>query len=351
VRCVGRMMRSVGRTRELIIALKWIFILVLCFQYHFRARLLEGIVVWDNTKRVTRSNAREGEVELLETVESPGNNIGNNTGNNTGNSTVVAEVHSDPILESMVIASAGLIDNHSKVCVLIPVTSRGQGWVRIEDTFLIRFALHNLASTSEPDRFNYSVFIGYDVGDLFFDNQATHKAIVEWVKIRAPFVSLEMLSFRNELKKPGPMMNFLSRQGYDDGCEFLYRINDDTEFLTPWTSRFVDVLRNFTPPLRGVVGPSCPQNVHILTHDFVHRSHLDIFQTHYPPVLTAWWMDDWISFVYGENNTRMLNDVLVTHHTISTRYEPAWGNDKILGSLIEQGRAVIERLDAVKLRK
>lgn len=52
----------------------------------------------------------------------------------------------------------------------------------------------------------------------------------------------------------------------------------------------------FTPPFLGVVGPICYDgNQNILTHDFVHRTHRNIFQTYYPVVFSDWWMDDWIS--------------------------------------------------------
>ena len=55
----------------------------------------------------------------------------------------------------------------------------------------------------------------------------------------------------------------------------------------------------------GVVGPLCRQgNQQILTHDFVHRTHMEIFDmNYYPPELVDWWMDDWISFVYGSQRS------------------------------------------------
>ena len=43
----------------------------------------------------------------------------------------------------------------------------------------------------------------------------------------------------------------------------------------------VRTLRGYAPPNVGVVGPRCDEgNTKILTHDFVHRSHLEIF-AHY----------------------------------------------------------------------
>jgi hypothetical protein len=36
---------------------------------------------------------------------------------------------------------------------------------------------------------------------------------------------------------------------------------------------------------------------------------------YYPPELTDWWLDDWISLVYGRNKTFMASKVTVLHHT------------------------------------
>ncbi len=229
-----------------------------------------------------------------------------------------------------------------KICILIPVTSRKQNWKKIEDTFVYRMPLSSLAKTCEPSKFSYTIFIGYDTGDTFFDNQHTLSALKQFATKNIPFAVLKTKAFTNDIQKPGPMMNFLSREAYEDNCDFMYRINDDTEFLNPWTSAFVNTLRSFHPPLQGVVGPTCHEgNTAILTHDFVHRSHLDIFKTHYPPELTDWWLDDWITFVYGDSNTKKLKEVVVRHHVLDTRYEVRWESEKIYKSLIEQGKLVL----------
>jgi hypothetical protein len=242
----------------------------------------------------------------------------------------------------------------AKVCILIPVTSRNQDWKRMEDSFLYRMALTRLSDTIEPHAFSYTLFVGYDTGDAFFDNQTTLRSLERWTSANAPGVSLALRGFENRLQKPGPVLNFLSHEAYAAGCDFMYRINDDTEFITPhWTSHFVNTLRGFAPPMRGVVGPTCHEgNTAILTHDFVHRSHLDVFPTHYPPQLTDWWMDDWISAVYGRNNTRKLADVVVYHHMVNTRYAVSWSSAEMLLPLIEEGRQrVVNHLDLKTAKK
>jgi hypothetical protein len=223
-----------------------------------------------------------------------------------------------------------------QVCVLIPATSRGQGWTAANESYILRYALPSLARTCEPHGFRYSVYVGYDAGDALFDRPQTLSAMSERAREVLPHARWIARPFRNDLRKPGPVKNFLSREAYDDGCDFMYSITDDTELLTPWTSRFVGALRGFAPPLRGVVGPACSEgNARVITHDFVHRSHLDAFQTHYPAELTDWWLDDWITWVYGEGNARRLSDVLVQrHHAQQPRYNVSWESSKALEQLV-----------------
>ncbi len=123
----------------------------------------------------------------------------------------------------------------SLVCLLIPITSSKQDWKVLEHAFVYRMPLLSLAKTCEPDNDLYTVFIGYDVGDSFFDKPATLAALHRWSVKNLPVVAVKTTVFGNELGKPGPMMNFLSREAYKDNSDFIYRINDDTELLTKWT--------------------------------------------------------------------------------------------------------------------
>lgn len=71
-----------------------------------------------------------------------------------------------------------------------------------------------------------------------------------------------------------------------------------------WAHKAVSLLSPQSSPVPnvGVVGPLCAQGAgrRILTHDFVHKTHLHIFDFYYPSSLSDWWMDDWISHVYGK---------------------------------------------------
>jgi hypothetical protein len=132
----------------------------------------------------------------------------------------------------------------------------------------------------------------------------------------------------------GPIFIAMARAAYEAGADYFFRVNDDTEILERWPSAFVSALHSLPPPF-GVVGPLCQQgNTGILTHDFVHRTHMEIFEmNYYPPELVDWWMDDWISRVYGQQRTFKANSVPVVHHTGAhgQRYVVDRENEKKLG--------------------
>ena len=149
------------------------------------------------------------------------------------------------------------------------------------------------------------------------------KLVKEWFRrvIQEPLLNnkisivLKLVRVNNTFKKPGPVFLEMARAAYNDNADYFYRVNDDTEFVTKWAHIYITALNTFIPPL-AVIGPDCGQgNPFILTHDFVSRIHMEIFEmNYYPPQLTDWWMDDWISMVYGKKRTFKARAVEVVHH-------------------------------------
>jgi len=247
---------------------------------------------------------------------------------------------------------------HPIIAVLVPCTSRGFRWKSLSNVPVVRFLFPSLVKTVETG-FIFRVYLGFDLGDLYFDNPVRiadlAKTFEEEVAkpTRQQGVSIELIleGFQNSLRKPGPMFNFLSASALQDGADYVYRVNDDTEFRTLWASSYVLQLATFNPPNVGVVGPTCKEgNYRILTHDFVHKTHAYIFSTHYPPVLMDWWMDDWISTVYSSENTRRLSRVLVVHHLESTsdgevpvRYSVDYRHKAYLKPELSAGRELIDK--------
>lgn len=107
----------------------------------------------------------------------------------------------------------------------------------------------------------------------------------------------------------------MAKVAYKSGADYFYRVNDDTELVTVWPNLFVTILQGLSFPY-GVVGPDCNEgNGMIFTHDFTHRTHMEIFdQIYYPPNFDEIYMDDWISLIYGRTRSIRAYNVMVIHH-------------------------------------
>ena len=109
------------------------------------------------------------------------------------------------------------------------------------------------------------------------------------MKHRGVTIDLELVRVDNHLQKPGPVFTEIARKAYNIGAEFMYRVNDDTEFHGRWPKLYANTLMGLSKPY-GVIGPRCTTTQNrILTHDFVHRTHMEIFnKNYYPRELPDW---------------------------------------------------------------
>jgi len=239
------------------------------------------------------------------------------------------------------------------VAVCVAATSRGTHFKvgdDLSDLALFAYLLPSFTRTAECG-FRYVVSLAFDKGDPFYDSAAGQQEIQDWFKVNVQRKLFEvgitcvlvLTSCENKDKIPGPAFEAMTQAAFKMGAEYIYRVNDDTEFMVPWTRKFVDTLQGMGSPF-GVVGPSSHNtDDRILTHDFVHRTHLQIFHTYYPPQLNDWYMDDWISRVYGSQRTRMAKSVPVHHHTNKhgQRYQPDRSHARYVDGLVKKGHEVI----------
>jgi len=209
-------------------------------------------------------------------------------------------------------------------------------WKGLADSDPAKIMMPSIHRTVQSDRakFRINVLIGVDDDDDFW---AAHSAELQSGTGTTYNVSL---SFRVYTKSKFLPFNSLMRDALDGGADYLVRVNDDTEFKTGgWVSLAVELLATYDPPNVGVVGPLCRQgNTNILTHDMVHRTHLEIFPTYYPSVFHNWYVDDWITLVYGpKRTTKMLNWEVFHHAELGTRYEPVTKDGAMLNSELALG--------------
>ena len=200
------------------------------------------------------------------------------------------------------------------IAICLGSTSRGVVNPGPDTMSVFRFFMPSIQETAECG-FRYGVFLGYDVGDKYWDNDVTQKNMQTWFEDNVASslrdlnieIKLHLVSLVNTIKKPGPVFTAVTRAAYAAGAQFFYRVNDDSEFKSrTWSSAFTTKLLSLGKPY-GVIGPLCTSpgqdhvwaNNKILVHDFTHRLHMEIFnQQYYPEELSDWWMDDWITLVY-----------------------------------------------------
>ena len=222
-------------------------------------------------------------------------------------------------------------------------------WQTLDDTALWTVLIPSLLRTIVGEPFEFTLYLAFDHDDVFWQQHAaglkfpeqallsaTNNTIIELPAIKYDFytTATHRIPF-----------NELTAQAYDSGADYIVRVNDDTEFITGgWATLGVSALSRLGNV--GVVGPTFAQGkTTILTHDMVHRTHLDIFKFYYPPVFSAWWIDDWITHVYEPDRMRKLPDWHVAHHTTAhgTRYAVQAEESKHLQREIEKGRKTLQK--------
>lgn len=230
-----------------------------------------------------------------------------------------------------------------KICVCALTRSKPK-WKTLDDSRIIQNVIASTHDTTamEWDKFEVQIFLGADADDTFWQRHA------DALKRQALSQYKLQVTFKFYQKRANFLpWNDLMRDGYHTGSEYLVRINDDTEFTSNgWVSLGVRTLKSFQPPNVGVVGPSCAQgNTKIMTHDMVHRTHLKIFKTYYPVVFHNWYLDDWISRVYGPARTKKIKSWTVIHHVEQQgqRYKAVLSDSNFLNREIASGEKVIDR--------
>ncbi len=201
--------------------------------------------------------------------------------------------------------------------------------------------------------YEYHFYLAFDIRDQFFAKDDFQKRFTEkFEEIVDKSCSLDVTVFLHLVQcdhvgHPAWAQNDAMMAAYLDNMEYYYRVNDDSFFNTPqWTEKFIAALREFNPPNVGVVGPDhTGGNEFILTHDFVHKTHLDVFGFYYPRTFGQWWADDWITYLYQPDYMKKLEDVRVKHtEERGTRYNHTAIDDiNIVSARVKQDQLVLQR--------
>ena len=140
--------------------------------------------------------------------------------------------------------------------------------------------------------YSYHFFFAYDSVDLFFKNSSNKDIFVETVKeffeeecsARHIVVSDVNTVVCLHSGKPAWAQSDAMMAAYLHNHHYYHRLNDDSKLQTAnWTQAYIKILQAYKPANVGVTGPNHRKgNTGILTFDFVHRNHFDIFGIYYP---------------------------------------------------------------------
>ena len=230
------------------------------------------------------------------------------------------------------ITEPGLVD----IAVLVPATTRKIKSPSLKNLSLTKICIPSIIATAEPN-YHYKIYIGTEG----YDYLATQLDALRNMSAD----NVQIIPLVVEGGTENKVINAIALQAYKDGVMYMSRINDDTKFITKhWTSLGIQTLRNYKPTNVGVVGPTCEQgNTAIMTHDMVHRTHMDIFKYYYPPVFENWYLDNWITFVYQpDRSTKLTNWEVVHTMEQGTRYEVDETKSKWTKILVTLGKVAID---------
>ena len=258
-----------------------------------------------------------------------------------------------------------------RICIGVPMTSKGTQMKNVEESPLWSNLFDSFMKSIDwrSNRYVFQFYLGFDKGDDLYDTGDAWSDIRSEFRERASFRMKEQLMKEEEIEEmlnkklrlklqhfdhlqgsPTQVVSQLMLQGYVDGYDYFYQVNDDTIIESPdWPRKFIEALAgNPTVPHLGVTGPLDTNNDKIFTHAFVHRTHFEVFGHLFPSSFKNRWSDDWISTVYGSEHTFHLQDVKIKHNVEAqkesgyTRYEVDEGAQHRLNAELRKGHVLID---------
>jgi hypothetical protein len=211
-------------------------------------------------------------------------------------------------------------DNNRTLPILAIITAtRSHHETNVSQADLQKRLIYSIGETItdiERTHWRIQLWIGIDDTDVWWVKHWPQLIAPDWLEVylciipdqihRVPFTEVAYAAYTS-ISPP----------------DYLVRVNDDTGFLTSrWITLAAGLLQDaYDPPNVGVVGPECAAgNTMILTHDFVHATHMEIFRGYYyPTVFRNWYLDDWISVRFIIFNCTILSFTRQCRWFVATR--------------------------------
>jgi hypothetical protein len=192
--------------------------------------------------------------------------------------------------------------NQVKICIGVPITSKGTKMDQITDSpfWAILFDSFMRSIDWRSNRYIFRFYLGFDKADPMYDTGDAWSDMREEFRRRATYrmeeqmveeanihivlrdvLSIKLMHFDHLEGAPSQIVSQLMLSAYADNFDYFYQVNDDTSIVTPnWAPKLITMLAaNPSIPNFGVTGPADSNNNKIFTHSFVHRTHFEVLVT------------------------------------------------------------------------
>ncbi|CAF1480763.1 unnamed protein product [Adineta ricciae] len=184
------------------------------------------------------------------------------------------------------------------ICMMVPVTSRNIPYNRslgigLLNQPLVRAFLPSIFSTAES-KYNYDLYIGYDYGDVWYDNVSNWQQLLIFIEhLRRNnsqsnnlHIRVKPLILYATEQRLTAMYNTIAAAGYRDRCDYFYPANDDLQIRSyGWTTAAIQSLNScHVAKDFGAVTFKDITLCRYPTFNLVHRTHLDLHEGVYYPV-------------------------------------------------------------------
>lgn len=237
------------------------------------------------------------------------------------------------------VADSKILHDTTKTKIAFLIPSKNKPGSIPHSIHLIQNFLKSMLSSvnmDEWERFQYSIYIGYDRDDPVLDKrQEELQQIIQTLLESRKDSVLVKYHLLPTAKCITLLWNILFMDALRDGNDYFYQINDDVNMVTAgWSTSFVSKLRKNDDV--GVVGPNdYLWKCRLLTQSFVSRKHHEIFNWYYPTEIKDWYSDNWITAVYGPERTQCDSNIFIKNSNSARRYnvcsEPRWQENVIEG--------------------
>jgi hypothetical protein len=218
----------------------------------------------------------------------------------------------------------------NKLAFVIPTCSYNSEDKPLEDQHLIRVFLKSLICQKMDTKIK--LYLGYNDDDKIYCD-ANNRFLTQGNTFLNPNITYEWIQFNNDYKgKPTHIWNVLTKKAIQDGYDYLYLCGDDISLSTD--NGWFNVMRKSLKKNKniGIAGGDSGNPNLPMTQFLIHKTHYEIFDFVFPPLIENWFCDNWIQEVYPNRYVNYFPQYRFPNLGGTPRYQPK--DDEKLCSLL-----------------